>query len=408
MASIKPYKLKSGVLRYEVFVSNGINPGTKRQNKIHKRGFKSWEEADTFAKITEGKIASGDYIKENPANLTIEQYLHLWITKYKKNVKEGTMIVHRDNIKRYINPYIGKQQLNKYSPADHQEFINTLLTLKGKGRSKEGLSQKTVGNVNSTLSNAYAKAVKLGYLSKNPTLFVEMPPKSKSKKNKLPPHYSAEEVDLFLDFARKEKNRFWYPFFLLIFDCGLRKGEIMALRWSDFDFTTNFVNIERERLYKAEAKENSGKIIIDETKTPAGEREIPITQRTKQALIEFYKHFYDKIGITPLQKNNHDYVFVYTFGRSKGNVIRARSTNYTMNRIADNAGLHRIRVHDGRHTFAIRMRQAGVDLDDIKDLLGHKDISTTHIYASVTPEVKQRSMRKFEEYLEEKKQKKHS
>ena len=76
-------------------------------------------------------------------------------------------------------------------------------------------------------------------------------------------------------------------------------------------------------------------------------------------------------------------------------------------RIARKAGLTPIKVHDGRHTYAIRMRQAGVDLDDIKDLLGHKDISTTQIYASVTPEVKERSVKKFEEYLEEQK-KKHS
>lgn len=405
MASIKPYSLKNGSQRYEVFVSNGINPGTKRQNKIHKKGFKSWEEANNFAKITEGEIAKGTFQQENVKHMTIEQFLKIWITDYKKNVKEGTRIVHRDNMRTYINPYVGKFALTKYSRADHQRFINQLFSLKGKGRSKEGLSYNTVKTVNATLSNAYKKAIQLGYVQENPTHYVEFP--LPPKKDKIPIHYSAEEVDLFYETAKKEKEPFWYPFFLLIFDCGLRKAEVMALRWSDFDFSKNFVNVERERLYKAEKKENKDAIIIDDTKTPAGERDLPITQRTKLALLEFYKYFYDLIGVTPLQKKNSDYIFIYTTSRSKGKIIRDRSINGASTRIAKRAKLTPIKVHDGRHTYAIRMRQAGVDLDDIKDLLGHKDVSTTQIYASVTPEVKERSMKKFEDYLEDKK-KKHS
>ncbi len=405
MASIKPYNLKSGELRYEVFISNGIDSGTKRQNKIHKKGFRSWDEANNYAKITEGEIAKGDYQKNDVKYMTIEQFLKIWITDYKMKVKEGTRIVHRENIRMYVEPYIGKFKLTKYSRADHQKFINKLFTLEGKGRSKKGLSYNTVQSINATLSNAYRKVIQLGYVSENPTQFVEFPLKPKAPK--VPPHYSADEVDQFYEAAKKEHEPFWYPFFLLIFDCGLRKAEVMALRWSDFDFTKSFVNVERERLYRAEAGANKDAIIIDETKTPAGERDLPITQRTKFALIEFYKYFYDKIGITPLQKNNSDYIFIYTTSSSKGKIVRNRSVNGASVRIAKRAKLHQIKVHDGRHTFAIRMRQAGVDLDDIKDLLGHKDISTTQIYASVTPEVKERSMKKFEEYLEEQK-KKHS
>ena len=405
MASIKPYNLKNGELRYEVFISNGVDPGTKRQNKIHKKGFRSWDEADTFAKITEGEIAKGNYKKDDVKHLTIEHFLKTWITDYKLSVKEGTRIVHRDNIRMYINPYIGKHRLTTYSRADHQKFINMLFTLNGKGRSKKGLSFNTVKLVNATLSNAYKKAIQLGYVSENPTDFVEFP--LPPKKEKIPPHYTASEVDLFYEAAKKEKEPFWYPFFLLIFDCGLRKAEVMALRWSDFNFEKNFVDVQRERLYRAEVKENKDAIIIDDTKTPAGERDQPITQRTKFALLEFYKYFYDLIGVTPLEKNNSDYVFIYTSSSSKGKIVRNRSVNGASVRIARKAGLSPIKVHDGRHTYAIRMRQAGVDLDDIKDLLGHKDISTTQIYASVTPEVKERSVKKFEEYLEAQK-KKHS
>ena len=80
--------------------------------------------------------------------------------------------------------------------------------------------------------------------------------------------------------------------------------------------------------------------------------------------------------------------------------------NGAFNRIAEKADLPKIRVHDGRHTFAVRSRQAGLSLEDIKDFLGHKDISTTQIYAHISPEVKKvyGTVRK----LHRKRKKKHS
>lgn len=407
MASIQPYNLKSGELRYEVYVSNGINSGTGKQEKIHKRGFKSWEEADTFAKITQGDLAKGEQVQVNPEKLTIEEFLELWLNEYKQGVKEGTRIVYRATIKAYIVPHIGKYQLHKYSRTDHQKFINKLFRLKGKGRGKNGLNHSTVKLVNGTLSGAFKKAVQLGYLKENPAKHVEFPRKQK-KVSELPDFYSVEEVDRFLEAAKKERDPLWYPLFLLIFDSGLRKGEALGVQWSDFDLQNKTLKIQRERLLCAEMKENVGKVIVDETKTPAGTREIPITERTKQALWEFYKYFYDLVGVTPMINNNDDFVFIYTTnGKRKGEVVRGRTVNIASDRIADRAGLRRMPVHNGRHTYAVRLRQAGVSLEDIKDLLGHEDLSTTQIYATVSPEVKKRSINQLENYIAEQ-QKKHS
>ena len=65
------------------------------------------------------------------------------------------------------------------------------------------------------------------------------------------------------------------------------------------------------------------------------------------------------------------------------------------------ASLPHLTVHDGRHTFAARTRQAGIPLEAIKDFLGHKDVSTTQVYAHISPEVKKRSMNQLENYIEE-------
>ena len=78
--------------------------------------------------------------------------------------------------------------------------------------------------------------------------------------------------------------------------------------------------------------------------------------------------------------------------------IRQRSVDTAWHRIIQKANLPKIRIHDGRHTNAARLRQAGVPLEDIKDMLGHKNVKTTEIYAHVSAEVKERAVNKLELY----------
>lgn len=396
MATIKSYKLKDGTEKWEFYVSNGRDKGTGKPVKIHKRGFKKKTDAENAAKIIEGQIASNDYLKANPEKKTISAFFDDWIENYKSNVKAGTRIVHRENIRMYIKPYIGKHQLEKYTPADHQKFINMLLTKKGLGRSKNGLSYNTVKLVNATLSNGFKKAIQLGYVKNNPTRFLELPKEPAAKE---PQYYSSEEVDIFLDQAKNERDPLWYLFFLTIYDCGLRKAESMALRWSDIDIRNKYVNVTKERIYRAE-KGKSKKIYIDDPKTPAGKRKMIMTNRAQRAFVDFYNYFYQTSGTMPLTANNDDFIFVYTTGTSKFDIIRSRSVNTASDRIIRKTGLKKIKVHDARHTYAVRLRQAGVPLEDIKDLLGHKDISTTQIYATISPEVKERAVEKLDKYIE--------
>lgn len=405
MASIKSYTLKNGKKRYEIYVSNGLNPGTGKQEKIHKMGFKTYDEADKASKILEGKIAAGEYTRSNPQKITIADYMTTWIREYKVAVKEGTRIVHKSNIDTYIIPYIGHYQLDKYTRINHQRFINKMLTLDGKGRSNEGLAISTVRLINATVSNAYKKAVQLGYVKENPAEYVEFP-RQKKKSSDLQ-YYTILEVDRYLDEARNENNPIWYPFFVSVFDIGLRKSEVMALRWQDIDFSKKTVTISKARLYRKEKGELKNAIIIDDTKTPSGERTIPLTQRALSAFLEYRNLLIKTFGSLPLINNEIDFVFVYAKGRSTGDVIRDRTINGAHKRIYTRAGLKKIKVHDGRHTFAVRLRQAGVPLEDIKDLLGHKDVQMTQVYAHISPEIQQRSIERLETYLANEK-KKHS
>lgn len=399
MASIKSYTLKNGQERWEYFVSNGRDKGTGRQNKIHKRGFKKRKDALDAAKIVEGQIASEDFVKENPQKMTISKFMNIWINEYKNNVKEGSRIVYRDAIRMYIDPYIGKYQLNKYKPVDHQKFINNLFTNKELGKNKNGLSYNTVKIVNAALSNAFKKAQKLGYVKSNPTYFVEFPldkVKEKTNKEKKLEFYTLEQENLFLDTARNFDEYMWYVFFLIIFDLGLRKGEIMALRWFNFDFKDNILTFDKQRLYR---KEQPGQVILDDVKTDAGKRSLKMTNRVRNSVLELYSINYDLTSnVLPMTNSNQDFLFINHRGKNVGLPIRQRSVDTAWHRIIKKANLPKIRIHDGRHTNAARLRQAGVPLEDIKDMLGHKNVKTTEIYAHVSPEVKERAVNRLELY----------
>ncbi len=129
-----------------------------------------------------------------------------------------------------------------------------------------------------------------------------------------------------------------------------------------------------------------------------------MTQRMKSALLSYRNHILSLFGQLPYT-GEHQFIFIKSeYNNEVGTPYRGESVNSAMNRIIKSQDLPRIRVHDGRHTYAVRLREAGVSLDDIAELLGHSDTKTTRIYAHITPEIKERAVDKLELYLAEKRE----
>lgn len=403
MALIKQYYLKNGKKRYEVSCYIGTN-GSGKEKRIHKRGFIKESDAKRFAKNTEADILNNKINTSFKSSMTLRDYLTEWLNKYKVNVKEGSMIIYRYNVNHYLIPRIGHYQISKYTYDVHQEFINSLFESGGKdGRP---LSKNTVSIINSTLNNALSKAVKLGFIHENPTSHVEFPKKYDSEEPKL--HYwTVAESDLFLEFAKKEREPLWYPFFLTILDLGLRKGEAMALTYNDVDLKNNTIDIKRTRLYRKEKGELFNTVILDDPKTKASIRQLHMTQRLKEALLDQFEIFSDERKVVTLVTSNEikedDFIFRYSASQKYiGKTIRDRTTNGAFERIRLNAGLPKIKIHDLRHTHAVFMRESGAPLEDVQDTLGHSSIESTQIYAKTTPKIIERASKQYENYVNKK------
>ncbi|KRO16175.1 site-specific integrase [Lacticaseibacillus saniviri] len=394
MASIKKYKLKSGIEKWYFQVFAGKNPKTGKKNIIMRRGFNSEEEARKEAIILESEVIRGTASVVG-RQIKIAQYLNDWITKYKKNVKEGTMIIYRYNLKKYIIPQIGEFILSKYTLREHQDFIDSLLD--------QGLSINTVKLINGTVSNAMKKAIAIGYIERNPTTGVEFNQSSKYNDQKKLHFWNKDQIDTFIATAQKEREPMWLPFFLIMIDEGLRIGEVMALQWSDISFESNTISINKTRIYRAEKGENVDKVLVDRPKTPSSIREVIMTARVSTLLKQLYQIEFSENDVTVLltsTQNNDGMVFVYTTSEAKrGQPVKARGASSAFVRIVKRSGLPHIRIHDLRHTHAVLMRESGLSLDDIKDDLGHKNVATTEIYAEISPTKKSSNHQKFERYL---------
>jgi len=188
-----------------------------------------------------------------------------------------TLQIHRRNIRFYINPRIREYKLKDYSFNVHQKFINGLFVEEGTGRSKHGYGWNTVLSINQTLSNALEQAVQLGYIKSNPTKHVEFNRKFMPEIRKLR-YFTRNETNTFLNVAKNERLSLWYPFFLLMFDCGLRAGEDLALRWSRVDFKNRMISIDIIRIYNSETKVNDNGLkdmLLDSPKTKKSIRKVP-------------------------------------------------------------------------------------------------------------------------------------
>lgn len=407
MGTIKPYTLKNGKKRWEIQGYASYNRGTGKPKHYHLRSFTSYLEANAKVKELEAGYANDKFNNTHLGDMRMSEYLEEWLTEIETDVKTGTTIRHRFIIDHYLIPNVGKFRLKDYTLRDHQQFINFLFRTHKYGKPnpstgrKQGLRWYTVHGIDAVLSAAFRDAVRLGYVDTNPTHGVVYPKEFRPTNGRRALHYyTADQVDKFLDKALDERDGLmWYLFYLNVFDAGLRKGEVTGLWCKDVDLQNNLLHIRRERLFKAETPDT---IVYDDPKTESSIRNVPMTSRLTDGFYSYLRHRFNVTSnaevIMSLKQYPEEPIFVHLQGQTTGMVIRERTTNSTWTRIVKRAGLPHIRLHDGRHTNAVRMRQAGVSLEDIGGILGHKNVKTTEIYAEITPDVKEKAIQKMDDF----------
>lgn len=305
------------------------------------------------------------------------EWIDFWYQTYcKHTIRLTTQLEYESRIYKHIIPEIGSIPLNRLTQADLQQFY---ARTKSNGRKIKveaygtGLSDRVVRAVHANCRSALEKAVQEGLIRTNPATGCKLPPKKSREMKVLTPN----EVIRFLTRAKEEG---YYELFLLELGTGMRRGEILALKWSDLNFTTGELRIERQvNVFNKEQ-------VISTPKTKSSIRTVILPLSLLQILSDY------------MTTINSEWMFPSPLDSTKTrhpSAVRKR-----MQIILERAGCKKVRFHDLRHTFSTMALENGMDIKSLSSMLGHVSSATTiDIYSHITNTMQRQAAAKIDRQI---------
>ena len=296
-------------------------------------------------------------------NYTVGSWLEVWMENYAKiKLRPSTFKTSQGFLKNHIKPQIGGIPLAELTSLDLQRFYKHLLDggrvdrIEAKKKPK-GLAPKTVRNIHQMICSAYNLAMEQKLVSKNPTQGCALP-KVEHKEMKT---LTANQLSAFF---REARDSGVFALYYIDLTTGLRRGELLGLKWSDIDLEKGDLRVRRQ------IGRIDGKIMEMPLKTKNAYRTLPLSA--------------DAIDILKAQKAKVA-GSEWVFPSPTGCPMSPDSVLHMLHRVLKRAGLPRIRFHDLRHTFATMALQNGVDVKTVSSMLGHYSAGfTLDTYAHVT------------------------
>lgn len=366
---IKPYTLKNGEVRYYNNVYLGINETTGDEDRVKKSGFKSVKEAKAFGtRIKAQYDKDKDMLnKKKKEKKKFGALVEEWLEIYKKTVKLNTFEKERDRINLHIVPHFKNKYITKITVKDCQTVVNHWYATYAKAN--------TLAN---TLIRIFKYAINQDYIDSNPADKV-IRPKNTHKKEYKAKFYNKEQLQRLFESIKDEPLHIRTMFRVLAF-AGLRTGEILGLHWSEVDLTNKMIEVKQVLVLTKEKG-----YVLQPPKNTRSERKIGIDQRTVDLLAELKNN------------SNSDYVF----SNVKGEHFNIYYCKNTINDIIAKYDLPKITAHGFRHTHCSLLFEAGVEMNDVRDRLGHATIQTTlNVYAHITESKRNETAEKFSNYID--------
>lgn len=318
----------------------------------------------------------GTYVA--PKNLTVGEYLDLWITAHEVELKPSTAKSYRDNIERYLRPALGHERLQSLSPSRLSMLFRDLFE-KG-GKDGKALSPRTVEFARAVLRRALQDAVLDRHIEVNPVVGTKRPRTVKPKHST----WTGDQLRTF--FAGLDEDHRWTPLWELAAGTGMRRGELMALRWSEVDLEAGVVRVERavtqvnqQRMYGTPKNHEKRDVAVD--------AHLVATLRSwrKQQMAE-------RLAWGAAYAGDEDLVFTWEDGRP---VLPDYITRIFGN-LTKGLEVPRLTFHELRHTHATLLLRDGVPVHIVARRLGHKDPSVTlNVYADAIPDDDDRAVDTF-------------
>lgn len=367
---------------YTIILSLGTDPATgkPKQQWISVKGTK--KEAEKRLAELLHQLDTGAFMK--PDKTTVAEFLGRWLGDYVwPNLAPRTAEGYEHIIRKHLIPGLGSIVLSQLKPEHLQRYYSAKLAV-GRCDGKGGLSARTLRHHHVTLHNALQSAVKWGLLSRNPADAVTTPRYQRPEWHTL----SEDNISTLLEAAKESP---YYPLFYMALFTGMRRSELLALRWSDVDLLLCQVHVTRTLHHL-----RNGDFVFGPPKTARGRRMVALSPSAALVLRE---HQEKQAAINLMQgitSKEDDLIFADLNMRP----ILPDTITHAWIKLVRRIGLSGVRLHDCRHTHASLLLKQGVHPKVVQERLGHASIQITlDTYSHVTPGLQEAAAARFDELV---------
>jgi integrase len=348
-----------------------------RRRQQWRGGFDTRREAEQALTEALGRLQKGTYVE--PSKLTVAAFMGQWLDSIRASVRPSTWAAYAALTRTHIIPALGTIRLQQLTAAQLNRLYADLLE-KGRRDGQGGLSPRTVAYVHATVRKALAEAVRWQLLTRNVAAQATPP---RQQPNGDLRTWSAEELRAFL--AHVEGDRL-YAAYLLASTSGLRRGELLGLRWRDLDLSGGRLSVTQTLVSVNYA------VTFSSPKTAKGRRSVALDPATVAALRAHRVAMLEERLSLGLGAPTDDGL---VFTALDGEPLHPAQFSDRFDRLVKAAGVPRIRLHDLRHTHATLALQAGVHPKVVSERLGHSTVAMTlDIYSHAIPAMQEEAAAK--------------
>ena len=364
-----------GRKRWVAQITVGHDPATGKPRKLT-RSFPTKKEAEAWRAEMALKHFRG--LLAPPESITLRDWAERWLQGKAREVRPRTVALYRQEL-AYALPSLkdpsakdplGLLRLGGVQPAHVRAVVDALL--------ERGLSPRTVRKVREKLHALFEEALSLELVPRNPVAPVKVRVPRGEAREKAGRTLEREEAARLLEALDAHPDPRTALALRLCLACGLRKGEVLALRWGDVDLEAGLLHVRRT--WVSDGK----RAVLSQPKTASGRRAVPIPHATLARLREYRAWWEAHLG-GPLSPE--DWVFP---GNARDRPLDLNALNHTLRRITTRLGLPPVRVHDLRHTYGSFLLANGAPLELVAERMGHANPNITlGIYRHLLKEERQ-------------------
>lgn len=337
------------------------------------------------------RMDRGNKLNTRNARMTLNAYFDFWLETFAKSGRKATTCTNYNSYyNTYIKNTIGKKQIGKITKADCQRIINEMI--------QGGKKHSTMANLKSCLNIVFECALDDDIILKNPAKNLQIPQTERKERTAI----ERRQIDLFMEYVKNsERYAYSYPAFVVLFNLGVRIGEMAALTWEDVNFRENTISINKT-VNRYRKKDYGYTVAVASPKSKSSIRSVAMNTVVRTILLKLKMQniasatelpFVDDSG--NIRGTISDFLFVNTYGNAWNEpgfreLIKRIVEQY--NKEAEEKHAEKIEnfcPHMIRHTYTTLAYSVGADVKIVSQNLGHASTSVTlDVYTHLTEEKK--------------------